>query len=247
VQRISDELRKYNAAAVSSDGLEIDDYESSVLLGVIRRREMDFVAQTLSRLEPKHILEIGCGPGWFMKKIGVMGKRIVGVDISYNLMRRGKANVSNLNFVQCDAHNLPFQDASFDIVVGFGILHHLDDKIVPHLGKKTRSGVLFIEPSRWNILHHLGRKLFPMETHTQGEKQYLPHNFRSLFTTAGFQIAGFTYSLHFSFLIARILKILNKKPPSWLITALYLVERAVERIPLLNRFGSVVVLFGLKK
>ena len=76
------------------------------------------------------ILEIGCGQ--------VAGARImfdllgpgkyVGIDLDPRMIRRAKrraADLPNARFAEGDVSRLEFPDASFDLVVNFGILHHV--------------------------------------------------------------------------------------------------------------------------
>lgn len=68
----------------------------------------------------RKVLEIGCGSGWYSGRLGPS----IGVDISYNSLRGSSGSMAKL---AADAEKLPFKDSSFDLVFGFGILHHLDD------------------------------------------------------------------------------------------------------------------------
>lgn len=78
-------------------------------------------------------LEIGCGTGFFslnLKQAGVLGAVSV-TDISPAMVQRAVANAHHLGFAVsprvCDADTLPYPDASFDVVVGHAMLHHLPD------------------------------------------------------------------------------------------------------------------------
>jgi SAM-dependent methyltransferase len=67
-------------------------------------------------------------------------------------------------FVAGDAHRLPWPDASFDVIVGRAILHHLDlETATRELARVLRPGgrVFFVEPIRHNPLTALFRLLTP--------------------------------------------------------------------------------------
>jgi len=78
------------------------------------------------------VLDVGCGTGFLSlgvaKAVGEYGK-VVGVDISEEMMKKAKENlskvgVSNIEFRMGDAENIPLEDNSVDAVVGNMVLHH---------------------------------------------------------------------------------------------------------------------------
>jgi ubiquinone/menaquinone biosynthesis C-methylase UbiE len=75
-------------------------------------------------------LEIGCGNGEVSRYIAktymgsVTATDIDSEQIDANL--KLKDNTSNLTFQVADAIKLPFEDMSFDVVISFGVLHHID-------------------------------------------------------------------------------------------------------------------------
>src|SRR3954453_7525560 len=78
-------------------------------------------------------LEIGAGTGYFtlnLLQAGVV-RRASCVDISPGMLRTLRANARELGLEvrtrACDAEALPFEDASFDLVFGHAVLHHLPD------------------------------------------------------------------------------------------------------------------------
>ncbi len=81
-------------------------------------------------------LEIGAGTGYFtlnMLQDGVV-REATATDISPGMLDALQANAAragvDVRTVACDAEELPFEDASFDLVVGHAVLHHL-----PHLDR----------------------------------------------------------------------------------------------------------------
>lgn len=77
----------------------------------------------------KDVLEIGCGQGVGTKLIQryFNPNTIQSIDLDPQMIKRAKRRVkdANVDFEVGDASNLRFQDASFDAVFDFGIIHHI--------------------------------------------------------------------------------------------------------------------------
>ncbi|HVJ05274.1 MAG TPA: methyltransferase domain-containing protein [Candidatus Saccharimonadales bacterium] len=74
-----------------------------------------------------HVLDVACGTGNLAIPLARQGAQVTGVDIATNLLAqaRERANAENLGatFDEGDAEQLPYADASFDIVVSmFGAM-----------------------------------------------------------------------------------------------------------------------------
>jgi SAM-dependent methyltransferase len=104
-------------------------------------------------------LEIGAGTGYFslnLLRAGVVGHATC-TDISPGMLATLEANARRLGLdvetAACDAAELPFEDASFDLVLGHAVLHHLPDleRSFAEFARVLRpGGTLFFagEPSR---------------------------------------------------------------------------------------------------
>jgi ubiquinone/menaquinone biosynthesis C-methylase UbiE len=78
-------------------------------------------------------LEIGSGTGYFTLNLmlaGLIGEATC-TDISPGMLATLSANAERLGLdvttVPTDAETLPFEDESFDLVIGHAILHHIPD------------------------------------------------------------------------------------------------------------------------
>jgi ubiquinone/menaquinone biosynthesis C-methylase UbiE len=78
-------------------------------------------------------LEIGAGTGYFtlnLMRAGVLHEAVA-TDISPGMLSALSASASELDLpvetCECEAASLPFDDASFDLVFGHAVLHHLPD------------------------------------------------------------------------------------------------------------------------
>ncbi len=78
-------------------------------------------------------LEVGCGTGFFLLNLmqaGVIARGQV-TDISPGMVEVARRNARGLGFSVpgrvADAESLPYDDESFDLVVGHAVLHHIPD------------------------------------------------------------------------------------------------------------------------
>ncbi len=95
------------------------------------RAEAEVTALLGAPLRPGDVVvDVGCGTGWFAA--GLQRARpdvtVVGLDLSAGMLGRAAAAGARL-LVQGDATCLPFADASVDVVVGRGVLHHLPEPL----------------------------------------------------------------------------------------------------------------------
>src|SRR5262249_713449 len=73
------------------------------------------------------ILDLGCGPGsmWeYWNQLPSPG-RVVGVDLSPEMVAEARRRHPDGRFEVGRAHELPFEDGSFDIVIASAVLHHI--------------------------------------------------------------------------------------------------------------------------
>jgi ubiquinone/menaquinone biosynthesis C-methylase UbiE len=69
-------------------------------------------------------LDVACGPGYVSAAIKELGAISTGIDFSDNMVTIAKGMFPDIRFMHGDAHNLPFDDASFDrVLMNFGLLH----------------------------------------------------------------------------------------------------------------------------
>jgi len=75
------------------------------------------------------VLEIGCGGGAMIKGIKYHNRALdaYGVDFCESSLVYARKNPGGVKFVLGDIYKLPFKDESFDAVVTFDVLEHLDD------------------------------------------------------------------------------------------------------------------------
>jgi ubiquinone/menaquinone biosynthesis C-methylase UbiE len=76
----------------------------------------------------KEVLEVACGAGQGLGYIASSAKRVVGGDIDESNLRFARehyAGRSNIELHLLDAHDLPFPDDSFDVVILYEAIYYL--------------------------------------------------------------------------------------------------------------------------
>ena len=79
----------------------------------------------------KRVLDAACGTGYGTQLLAQYAVSAVGVDISEEAIEYAceQYQSDKINFCVASVEKLPFPDASFDVVVCFETLVHIDDQI----------------------------------------------------------------------------------------------------------------------
>lgn len=244
---LRDEIEIYDRAETSPSG-ETLSYDAAVFPNVIRKREIELIKAFLQAKRPRTILDYGCGGGWLSLLLLNWGFGVVGVDVSGNMVRNAKLVCRKADFIICDAMRLPFRNNVFDCTIGISILHHLNlEKTFRELKRISisESSFLFMEPNLLNPLSAIGRKLFPMEAHTKGEKQFTPGSLRAAFdSTTSFILERYFALFFLSFPAARLFRILGVTPNLFLVRSIAFLESAMEKLPGIRHLNSTIVAVG---
>jgi len=143
--------------------------------------------ELLGDIKGKKILECGCGNGWVTAELAYAGGSVHAFDISSEAVKSTKDFLARKNLGKdClievkSAESIDYQDNTYDIVLGFAILHHLDlDKTIPEIHRVLKpSGIaIFAEPLEGNPFLRLYRKLTP-QYRTPDEKPLVVREFAS--------------------------------------------------------------------
>ena len=107
------------------------------------------------------LLDVGCGSGRASIPFARNGVKVIGLDISEQMVLRAKHKSENLglenrtDYVVGDSENLPFRQNSFDAVIAFGVLHHVPapQKMLNQMSKVLKpEGIYFGHENNKTIL-----------------------------------------------------------------------------------------------
>ena len=97
------------------------------------------------------VLEFGCGTGGTAIIHAPYVKHLRAIDFSSEMIKIAKAkaeakNINNVTFERLTIEELTVPDESFDVVLGLGILHLLDNKkeVIAKVYKMLKPGGVFI-------------------------------------------------------------------------------------------------------
>jgi len=121
--------------------------------GEARRREALSLFDALSLPDRPQGLEIGCGQGIGTRiLVEQYQARMIASDVDAGQIQLARERLADLRddgieFRECDARSMPFDDGSFDVVCAFGVLHHIDPgwrEAVSEAGRVLKSGGCFV-------------------------------------------------------------------------------------------------------
>jgi ubiquinone/menaquinone biosynthesis C-methylase UbiE len=205
----------------------------------------------IDKYRPRQILDYGCGPGWYTQRLALhfIDAEVVGIDLSdvaveQAARRMKKLGICNASFQAMDAEHLTFEDESFDLVTGLGILHHLELKqALNEIERVLTPGgaAVFVEP----LAHNPGLRLFRRLTPLMRTEDEHPLTMRDLKVVASCFSEVQNHFVNLTTLIA-------VPVPRWLgrtlfISALGACDQVLfEMLPLSRRFAWSVVIVAHK-
>lgn len=104
-------------------------YESKGTKELQFQREIDFITSNIK--EGSNILDVGTAIGTYPKFLTEQCNKkfnVIGIDASKNMIEVAKKKAPEAEFHIMDVRNLNFKENTFDSIICFALVHHIDDK-----------------------------------------------------------------------------------------------------------------------
>jgi len=140
----------------------------NIFYKAIHNSNQDFIDFLKLNTNNSIVLDYGCGIGNSLEQVlKFKPKKITGIDISEVSIEKAKKNFdknTKIELLVDNCEKTKFEENTFDIVYGTGILHHLNFEIcLDEIQRILKPGgrLLFIEPLGTNPFINLYRRLTP--------------------------------------------------------------------------------------
>jgi ubiquinone/menaquinone biosynthesis C-methylase UbiE len=97
------------------------------LLGGMTARLAEALLDAAGVRHDTRVLDVATGPGYVAEGAAARGAHPIGIDIANAMLALARRRQPEIEFRWADAEDLPFEDGSFDAVVGGFVLNHLPD------------------------------------------------------------------------------------------------------------------------
>ncbi len=147
-----------------------------------KANKYECVIKWLKDCQPRHIADFGCGSGEMATRLGLMGFRVTGFDLSPELVEAARHRarldgVSHLvDFEVCGPHGEGMPDDTFDGVLAMAVLHHTPfPEGVDTLARILKPGghAAILEPVAYSRILQRLRDLMPVSKEVSPDERQL--------------------------------------------------------------------------
>ncbi len=244
-KRLEDEQKFHNEIFESNKRTE----EVGRFYAITDKIHKDYENAIFDNPKGKVVLEYGCGmaKGNRVVRLAKAGAEVHGIDISdyaiNHLAAEAKSQQLDIDYRVMNAEEMTYEDDTFDVIYGSGILHHLDlnrsyqsiaDKLKP-IGK-----AIFIEPLGHNPLINGFRNKTP-DIRTEDEHPLLKDDFKLAKTY--FKKVDIKYYYLSTLVVPLVFK---KNPPRFLIRFFDGLDQVIfTLLPFMRKYAwQVLVIFS---
>jgi 2-polyprenyl-6-hydroxyphenyl methylase/3-demethylubiquinone-9 3-methyltransferase len=124
--------------------------ETLYLSNHLNKSRFEFFESYILNWKGIKVLDIGCGGGLACEFLAKRGANVSGIDLSLNSIKAAQEHAKK-NYLQIDykcgvAENLPYEDNTFDVVVCFDVLEHVEDweKVISEIYRVLNKKGIFL-------------------------------------------------------------------------------------------------------
>ncbi len=149
-------------AVFDTQAKDYDEWYQTKLGNFIDKVETDLAFKLFKPEEGMKVLDVGCGTGNFSIKLAKLGCKVVGIDISDEMLTiaRKKAKGLDIEFYNMDIYDLDFDDNEFDAVFSMAAFEFIDkpQNAIEQLFSVTKEGAQILigtisRDSKWGALY----------------------------------------------------------------------------------------------
>lgn len=233
--RVEREQQAYDQGEVFQNSLQLQTRFRHVFFCPNTKWLLGYVDEIIARKAPGGVvLDYGCFTGDLYQQLAPhQPLRIVGIDISTQGIETARARFgSGAEYLVMDAHRTSFAAATFDLVVGRSILHHLDWEVaIREVSRILKPGgvAVFTEPLGGNPAAKLIRRLTP-RARTKDERPL--EREQILFADRVIGSGQHRFGNLISVPLAMMTSLVLKSPDNPLLKAADPIDRLIARTPM---------------
>jgi ubiquinone/menaquinone biosynthesis C-methylase UbiE len=134
--------------------------------------QLNFIVNMGCIQEEEWVLDMGCGTGLLTRAIEQKTKRVVGLDLTHQMLEEAKLQSrkqgKSILFLQGDGHQLPFLDGQFDCIMTRLTVHHFPQPL-----KILKELVRVLKPNGRLIISDIVANMDPQKQKKHNEVEQL--------------------------------------------------------------------------
>jgi SAM-dependent methyltransferase len=233
--RVEREQQAYDEGGVFEESRKLQTRFRHVFFCPNTKWLLGYADELIARKAPGGVvLDYGCFTGDLYPQLAPhQPARVVGIDVSEQGLAHARARFgAQVEYLLMDAHRTTFADATFDLIVGRSILHHLEwETAIREVARILKPGGLavFTEPLGGNPAAKVIRALTP-KARTRDEKPVERAQIRFADRTIG--VGHHRFGNLFSVPLAMATSLVLDSPDNVLLALADPIDRAIARTPL---------------